>query len=39
VIFFEYDDDNKREQLFITSVVHGARDMDAYLGGADDPPL
>jgi len=35
VIFFEYDDDATRERLFITNVVHGSRDMDAYFSAGD----
>ena len=37
VIFFEYDNDVTRERLYITNVVHGSRDMDAYFGVADTP--
>lgn len=37
VIFFEYDDDAKRAYLYITNVIHGSRDMDAYFSAGDDP--
>jgi len=31
VIFFEYGESNdSREYMFVTNVVHGSRDMDAY---------
>src|SRR5215510_5866392 len=26
-----------RERLFITNIVHGSRDMDAYFSAGDDP--
>jgi toxin ParE1/3/4 len=37
VIFFEYgESDVSREYMFVTNVVHGSRDMDAYFGQGDD---
>ena len=37
VIFFEYgENDDSREYMFVTNVVHGSRDMDAYFSQGDD---
>jgi toxin ParE1/3/4 len=38
VIFFEYGpDDASRDNLFVTNVVHGSRDMGAYFLDNIDP--